>query len=72
MAIRAIEPMARDPRTPGEWQAAADAAALMLALDSCQQYGLITGPKVNGERCERILARARRRGIKPNPFLEDK
>jgi hypothetical protein len=64
--LRAIPPLPRDPRTPREWQAAADAAYLMLTLDSCRQYGLIEGgPEIDCERCEAILERAAKKGIKP-------
>jgi hypothetical protein len=55
----------RDPETPEEWQEAADAASFMLKVDSCYQYGLLTGPPVRVGRCEWILAEARKRGIVP-------
>lgn len=58
--------MSRDPRTAEEWQEAADAAEFMLLLDSCRQYGLITGgPEAKLERCEWVLAEAAKRQIFP-------
>lgn len=33
----------RDPRTPEEWQNAADAADALLKNDSAKVYGLVTG-----------------------------
>jgi hypothetical protein len=59
----------RDPQTAAEWQEAVDAAEVYLSLDSCQQYGLITGaPAVNIERALELLERGRERGITPAPF----
>lgn len=55
----------QDPQTDAEWKEAADSAYFMLLLDSCYQYGLMTGPKVNVERCEWILEEAKKRGIVP-------
>lgn len=55
-----------DPETVEEWQAAVDAAYGALSLDSCRQYGLISGgPKVDVERCHEVLAAGRARGIVP-------
>jgi hypothetical protein len=54
-----------DPETPAEWQEAANSANFMLLLDSAIQYGLITGPRADVERCEWILAEAKKRGITP-------
>ncbi len=66
MSIKAIEPAPRMPRTPRECQAAADAAAWALALDSCRQYELIEGgPLIDVDRCLLILERAKKRGITP-------
>jgi hypothetical protein len=62
----------RDPRTPAEWQDAANAAQAALLLDSARQYGLVTGsPAVHVNRCEDILSRARDRGITPHPVGVD-
>ena len=52
---------ARDPRTADEWQEAVDGANLMLTIDAAKLYGLVdTDMAINVERCEEILARARR------------
>lgn len=67
MSFTPMAPFPRDPRTPREWQEAADLAWTLLMVDSAKQYGLITGgPAVNLDRCETILHRASRRGIKPH------
>jgi hypothetical protein len=59
----------RDPETPDEWRDAVDAAAFVLALDSCRQYGLIEwDQQINVDRCIEILAEGRRRGIEPVEF----
>lgn len=56
-----------NPLTRKQWQEAADAAHFMLALDSCRQYGFITGgPEVNVDRCVWILEQAKERGICPS------
>ena len=56
----------RDPETPEEWQAAADAANFYLALDACRQYGLVEGgPEIDWHRCAEILDRAKAMGIAP-------
>jgi hypothetical protein len=56
----------RNPRTPAEWQEAADGAQMMLLVDAARQYGLIEGgPEVDQERCVEILRLAKRRGITP-------
>lgn len=61
----------RDPKTSGEWQEAVNAAEFLLALDSCQQYGLIEGgPKVDQERAVELLSRGKRRGFRPLPLKE--
>ena len=66
MSIKPIPLQGRDPRTPREWQEAADAAAWCLTVDACRQYGLLEGgPEFNVERCARILERAKKRGITP-------
>ena len=57
-----------NPRTPEQWQEAADLAQGFLEIDACKQFGLLTGgPVVNIERCHRILKMARRRGVRPGP-----
>lgn len=64
--------VANDPRNPQsstEWQEAVDAAWMMLSLDSCYQYGLMTGPPVNVERCEWILAEGAKKRILPRKQL---
>lgn len=55
----------KNPETPQEWQLAVDLAEFYLLTDSAEQYGLVTGPKVNVQRCEDILARGRERGFRP-------
>ena len=57
-----------DPVTREEWQAAADVSSFLLLLDSAEQYGLVTGPKVNVERAEELLSRAKAMGIIPSNF----
>jgi hypothetical protein len=53
------------------WQDAVDHAEFFLQLDSCRQYGLITGgPTVNIRRAEEILRGGAKRGITPRPFDE--
>jgi hypothetical protein len=56
-----------EPKTPEEWQTAVDAADALLHIQSAEAYGFITGaPHVNVERCEQLLAAARRRGVTPS------
>lgn len=57
--------MSQEPQSDAEWQEAADAAHFMLLLDSAIQYGLVTGPRANVERCESILEQAKKRGVMP-------
>ena len=58
----------RNPKTKAEWQAAADLAAFLVAVDSCKQYGLITGgPAVNVDRCIEMIDKAKGKGIVPAP-----
>jgi hypothetical protein len=56
-----------DPQTPEEWRHAALLAEAMLRFDAALQYGLITGPAVNVERCEHLLEQARARGVHVSP-----
>jgi len=58
-----------DPSTPAEWQEAADLAHVYLLIDSARKYGLINGgPKrIDLDRCEKLLKRAKNRGIVPRP-----
>ena len=54
-----------DPETPDQWRHVATMAAALLRIDACRQYGLITGgPIVNVNRCEALIAGARKRGIR--------
>jgi hypothetical protein len=56
----------RRPRTPGEWQDAADLAEAALLVDSARTYGIITGgPAVDAARAASLLEQARRRGVLP-------
>lgn len=56
----------RDPRSAEEWQAAANAAHFMLAVDGARQFGFITGgPEANVERCLWVLREAAERNIFP-------
>lgn len=58
----------KDPTTPAEWQEAVDLAEVLLLIDSARKYGLITGgPGVDADRCDRLLAEGRRRGVRPRP-----
>jgi len=58
---------ANDPKTPEEWQEAADLAHVYLLIDSARKYGLVMGgPKsIDVGRCEELLKKAKRRGIRP-------
>lgn len=57
--------MSEDPGTIAEWREAALGADALLLIDAGQQYGLITGgPKANVERCEEIVRRASKIGIR--------
>lgn len=57
--------------TDDEWQEAADAASLALAIDAAWQYGLIEpDPEIDVARCERVLALARSKGFEPRPLAE--
>ena len=53
----------REPRTPTELLAAAIAASHLMILVDARTFGLVDADgQVNWERCEDILARARRIG----------
>lgn len=61
----------RNPRTPEEWQDAADMAHFLLCVDSARQYGLIeTDIQPDIDRCEQILKQARKRGIEPKDSVD--
>ena len=56
------------PKTPSEWQAAVDAADVLLRLDNARAYGLVTGgPEIDADRCLELLELGRNRGFEPNP-----
>jgi hypothetical protein len=54
------------PKDPAELQRAVDAAAGARALADCMMYGLITGPKIDVDRCDWLLEAGRLRGIHPS------
>jgi hypothetical protein len=61
----------RDPQSPEEWQSAADAANFLLALDACCQYGLVeTTMRIDQDRCDDILKRAKQQGVQPADVYE--
>lgn len=48
------------------WEDLANQAEAGLRVDSARAYGLITGgPKINWERCQEVLERAKALGIVP-------
>lgn len=56
-----------DPTTRKEWRKVALLARGALLFHSARAYGLIDGgPEINVERCEKLLAGARARGITVN------
>ena len=55
----------RDPQTPQEWQEAVDAARYGLLVDAAEQYGLVTGPVFDIERCMELLRRGEELGYTP-------
>jgi hypothetical protein len=58
----------KNPKRPGEWQEAVDAAKGALALHSARLYGLVTGgPQVNAARCVAILDQGKALGYVPRP-----
>jgi hypothetical protein len=55
----------KDPETPVEWQFVADRAAFLLQMNADAAYGLVRGTlEIDIERCQQIVARAAKRGIK--------
>ena len=57
----------RTRRLKKEWQEAVDLANFYLLLDSCRQYGSVTGgPKINVDRCVEIIQEGKKRGISPS------
>jgi hypothetical protein len=55
-----------DPQTSGEWQDAVNMAEFLLLIDSCKQYGLLSGgPVINAHRCAKMLKLGRARGVFP-------
>jgi hypothetical protein len=54
------------PTNGAELQRAVDAAAACRMLADCLMYGLITGPKIDVERCDLILEVGQIRGIYPS------
>jgi hypothetical protein len=62
----------KDPRSPSEWQEAADAASGLRAIADAKMYGLIAGgPAIDVARCDKILQEAARRGIRPSKPSHD-
>lgn len=59
--------MAVDPKSPAQWQEAADAAYTLLLIESARSYGLVSGGlNVDTDRALEILDRARDHGIVPS------
>lgn len=56
---------AKATKTPTEWQEAVDAAEFYLLLHSAIAYGLVTGPKVDVDRCEELLRCGKAMGFRP-------
>jgi len=55
-----------DPITDEEWQEVVNNIEVLRLIDAARQYGLITGgPEINQDRCDELLAKARRKGIYP-------
>lgn len=58
----------RGHRSHRVWQGLVDSAYALLMINSCRQYGLVTGgPECNAERCRKILEEGRARGFSPRP-----
>lgn len=59
----------RGRRSHRLWQELVDSAFALLIIDSCRQYGLITGgPECNSERCREILEQGQARGFRPRAY----
>jgi hypothetical protein len=57
----------RDPETPDEWLALMALSTVLLAIDSCRQYGLVTGgPAIDARRCDELLSRGAALGYQPS------
>jgi hypothetical protein len=56
----------KKPKGAAQWQSAVDAAAGARALADCMMYGLLTGPKINVDRCDELLEAGAARGIRPS------
>jgi hypothetical protein len=48
--------MPRWPQTDDEWTEALQAAVFCLAVHSAIAYGLVTGPEIDVERCDALIA----------------
>lgn len=60
-----------DPKTPQEWQEAADLADFYLTLQAAAGYGLKThNLAIDEDRCVDLLRAARVRGYEPRPAAE--
>ena len=60
----------RTPTTPGQWQAAVDAAWALRNWDAATAFGLVAdGPEVNLSRCEEILWQGKQLGYEPSGML---
>lgn len=56
----------RGRRSHRLWQELVDSAHALLTIDSCRQYGLVSGgPECDAERCRKILAEGQARGFSP-------
>lgn len=58
--------MKRNPANHAEWQAAADCAAMLLAIDAATEFGMTrVAQKFDTDRCREILTEAELLGITP-------
>ena len=58
--------MIKDPQSPEEWQEAVNLAHMWRMVEAARLFGLVTGgPKVNVARCDEIIERGKKHGIKP-------
>ena len=56
----------RGRRSHRLWQDLVDSAHALLTIDSCRQYGLVTGgPECDVERCRKVLEEGRAGGFSP-------